>query len=46
MQEGRQESSSDDAVSHSFIIQGAWGLERPKSSFLGVVAPPLYQVRY
>ena len=28
-----------DPVGHSVIIQGAWGLEKTASSFLGVVAP-------
>ena len=35
----------EDLVAHSFIIQGEWGLEKPASSFLGVVAPSQYQVR-
>jgi len=30
----------EDPVGYSFIIQGEWGLEKPASSFLGVVAPP------
>ena len=32
-------------VGYSFIIQGEWGLEKPASSFLGIVAPPWYLVR-
>ena len=35
----------EDLVAHSFIIQGAWGLERPASSFLGVAAPLWYPVK-
>ena len=34
-----------DPVGYSFIIQGEWGSEKTTSSFLGVVAPPWYQVR-
>ena len=39
------ESLSQDPVCYSFIIQGEWGSEKTASSFLGVVAPPWYQVR-
>ena len=31
--------------SYSFIVQGEWGAEKTASSFLGVAAPPRYQVR-
>ena len=34
------EALPQDPVGHSFNIQGEWGLERPPSSFLGIVAPP------
>ena len=36
---------SRDPVGYSFIIQGEVGLEKPASSFLGVIAPPYYLVR-
>ena len=40
MQAGRHELLyPEDLVGYSFIIQGEWGLEKPASSFLGVVAP-------
>ena len=32
-------------MGYSFIIQGEQGLEKPASSFLGVLAPPWYPVR-
>ena len=35
----------EDLMDYSFIIQGKWGLEKPASSFLGVVVSPWYPVR-
>ena len=34
------EALPQDLVGYSFILQGEWGLEKPASSFLGVVALP------
>ena len=34
------EALPQDLVGYSFIIEGEWGLEKPSSSFLEVVAPP------
>ena len=33
----------ENPVGYSFIIQEEWGLEKPASFFLGVVAPPSIQ---
>ena len=45
MQAAGKEALPEAPVGSGFILQGAWGLERPASSFPGVVAPPWYLVR-
>ena len=40
-----QKLCPEDLVSHSFMLQGEWRVEKTSSSFLGVLAPPWYPVR-